>query len=267
MPRVASQSKSIVLVLSTHPTISFPHRVCNGSIAPPDGFDEQCTTQAVAQATTVTTSAGVPCHSNHDRTVDMFLTVSLHKVHAHCSVPRATLPSSQSDFRSRQFGAGGRCTTSGQVQKFRAAPRTAGTALSLLSSYSCLSTLPMSQYAIIWSPKHYQRMVPCIHPLLSGVVSRPSPMQVPANASSAEGQCGKLTTLPLRASANTNTMTTAPNEPFSSSRVLREAHTGQAFAPACTPPLLQVSTDEKAFAIPNLTAILVRLVALSARAR
>lgn len=105
-----------------------------------------------------------------------------------------------------------------------------------------------------------------LHLLLSGVVFRPSPMQLPANASSTQGQCGKLTPLPLRASANTNTMTTAPNRSFSSSQVYRETDTGQAFAPSrppSQPP--QGSIDEIAFANPNLTAILVRLLALSAQ--
>lgn len=88
-----------------------------------------------------------------------------------------------------------------------------------------------------------------LHSLLSGVVFRPSTMQLPANASSAQGQCGKLTTLPLRASANTNTMTSAPNRSFSSSQVFRETDTGRGFAPSRPPPQpLQVSIDKIAFA-------------------
>lgn len=83
-------------------------------------------------------------------------------------------------------------------------------------------------------------------------------MRPPANTLSAEGQCGKLTTFPLRASANTNTMTTAPNRSFSSSQAFRNADTGLAFAPSRRhPPGLlppgapQVSIDNLAFNNPE----------------
>lgn len=172
----------------TRPTISLLHRACNGSIAQPDGFDNQhTTTQAVAKATTVATSAGVPCHGNPDRPVDIILMASL---------------------RKEQFGAGGRCT---QLSNKAAKPRTPGPrhAPLGLSSASFLRIHAYQHFqclknALVWSPKHNQRVASCI-PFRLGVVFRPSPMRVPANASSAEGQCGKLTTLPLRANANTNT--------------------------------------------------------------
>lgn len=86
------------------------------------------------------------------------------------------------------------------------------------------------------------------HFLLSGDGSRPSTMQVPANASSAQGQCGQADSV----SANTNRMTPASKGPFSSSQVSPEADTGQAFAPACPSPL-QVSIDKiLAFVNPQL---------------
>lgn len=72
--------------------------------------------------------------------------------------------------------------------------------------------------------------------LLHEAVLHPSLMQLPANALFEQGQCGKLTMLPLHASANTNTMTAAPNRSFSSSRVFRKADAGQAFAPFRPPP-------------------------------
>lgn len=95
----------------------------------------------------------------------------------------------------------------------------------------------------------------------------PSPMRLPANASSAQGQCGKLTALLLRASADTNTMATAPNRSFSSSQAFREAHRGQAFAPSRPPPTPGSPFEYRVIKyhspIFNLTAILVRLLALS----
>lgn len=174
--------------------------------------------------------------------------------HVDCSVQRAILPGFQSNFWSRQSGAGGGCTKrSNMLQSPESRSHApylcnyAQLATFVSHTYHCLPCLAMP------SPLFAEALPTdgASHSLLSDAVSRSSPTQLPANASSAQGQCGKLTTLPLRASANTNTMTTAPNRSFSSSQVIREADTGQAFAPSRPPPGVrvapQVSIDNIAF--------------------
>lgn len=216
---------------STHPTISFPHPMCDGSIADPNGFDNQHTAQALIRGTAVAAAAGVSCRGNPHAAQS----ISLSKLFCprstlDCSVQRAILPDPEPKFWSRQVGDDGGCT---QRSNRRPNPESQRMALYLrihaYQHFQCL-TMPSRSFA---------KALPtdgALHSLLSGVVFRPSPMQLPANASSAQGQCGKLTTLPLRASANTNTMTTAPNRSFSSSQVFRETDTGQAFAPSRPPP-------------------------------
>lgn len=109
-------------------------------------------------------------------------------------------------------------------------------------------------------------MLPCLS-LLSGQDFRPSPMQAPANTSYARGQCGKADELLWRASADTNRMTTSPSGSFSSIHVFRTSDTGQAFAPAdFSPSHLKYRSIKYPLPIPNLTAILLKLVALSAQA-
>lgn len=76
--------------------------------------------------------------------------------------------------------------------------------------------------------------------LLSGEDFRPSPMQTLANASYAQGRCGKANELQWRAIVDTNRMTTSPSGSFSSTNVFRTSDTGQAFAPADFSPELSI---------------------------
>lgn len=150
--------------------------------------------------------------------------------HVDCSVQRAILPGFQSNFWSRQSGAGGGCTKCSNMLQ---SPESRSHA-PYLCNYAQLATFVSHTYhrfpCLAMPSPLFAEALPtdaASHSLLSDAVSRPSPTQLPANASSAQGQCGKLTTLPL---------TTAPNRSFSSSQVIREADTGQAFAPSRPPP-------------------------------
>lgn len=253
-----------MVVSSTHPTISSQHRMCDGSIADPKGFDNQHTAQALTRSTAVA-AAGVSHRANPHSTQSISLSKLLFPGSTlDCSVQRAILPDPEPNFWSRQVGAGGGCTQRSNTNR-RPNPEFQGTAcyfrIHAYQHFQCL-TMPSRLFA---------KALPtdgALRSLLSGVVSRPSPMQLPANASSTQGQCGKLTPLPLRASANTNTMTTAPNRSFSSSQVFRETDTGQAFAPSRPPPPTPFKSRLIQQRPPtlNLTAILVRLLALSAQA-
>lgn len=150
----------------------------------------------------------------------------------------------------------------------RATLRISATARSLLISYSsCLKALSMSQNTLSFlSSEPYRSMLPRLSPS-SGQDFRPSPMQAPANASYARGQCGKADELLWRASADTNRMTTSPGGSFSSTHAFRTSDTGQAFAPAdFSPSHPKYRSIKYRSPTPNLTAILLKLVALSAQA-
>lgn len=148
----------------------------------------------------------------------------------------AILPDPRSNFWSRQTGAGGGGCT--KRSNRRQSPEPQGHAPCLCNCaqpatcvFMPISIFKDSQCPPLGSPKHYQRMalrIPSDPRLLLARI----PCNCPPTPSPHKGQCGKLTMLPLRASANTNTMTTAPNRSFSSSQVFRNADTGQAFAPS-----------------------------------
>lgn len=154
-------------------------------------------------------------------------------------------PVLRSNFWTRQVGAGGGFT---QRSNRPPSPGFPGNAAHLRDCaqvdtfvFMPISTSNVSQNALDLVRQSITNGWRLAFPLVRGCPFHSSLMRLPANASSAQGQCGKLTALPLRASANTNTMTTRS---FSSSQAFREAHTGQAFAPSrpLPPPLLPLKS-------------------------